>query len=1051
MSKEPSGFPNRTDSAVTFDNGTRTLSVAPVSDSFEYYVQGVKYKHLSAATSQITDTEGLWHFYFDGYTLQNTQAFTQAIITDHAYVALIYWDAANNQAIYFGEERHGMAMDGATHIYLHNTNGAVYINGLGLGDFSIDGSGGISADGYFSVANGIIYDEDIIHTITDGSPQDLAPISRLPVFFREGTAGDWRRKPIDPFPVVYPGSVSGYDLSNTLLAYNNFNGTTWSLQEVANNNYVLVHVLATNDKVHPVIAILGTNEYNNSNAARTGATTELATLSGLPFAELVPVGTVIFQTSSGYTNAIKGRIVSTDTGEDYVDFRNVAALPIGQINDHGNLSGLSDADHPATAIYTNTALFNGNLSSADNTVQAALDTLDNISIVSGSGTATQLAYFTGAAALGSETAVGSDALTWDAANNRLGIRTSVPSTALDVSGADAKINGLAIGRGNAGAAATSTALGVSALAVATGASNTAVGASAADAVTTGASNTAVGSSALGAAATASDNTALGAAALLVNTASELTAVGSGALDANTTGTGHVAVGYNALGTVTTGTDCAAVGHSALAANTGSQNTSVGSSSSAANTSGQFNTAVGYQSLFANSVGSYVTAIGWGAVAAVLTAAADGVTAIGAGALAGNTSGSGNTAIGYFAGNLNSTASQSTYVGYQSGWKANGGSNTGLGYRALGVNSSVTGSANVAVGRQAGEAVTTGSQNAFVGASAGQLVSSGSVNVAVGDSALGASTSGTRNVAVGQAALLADTQGTDSVAVGYRALDVQNPTTATAMNNVAVGSGAGGTVTLGTGNTLIGTSAGSRITTGDNNVIIGNGADVPVGFGNSDNTIVIGQGASSPSVLTNSITLGNSTNDYLRLGTTSTTTPNPGIDFSESGGFGVGATPVFRIGHSSATTGSNFVVFYGGGGTRGLIGGNGAGGVNFTSISDYRVKSEVEGIADPLTRLLSLRPCSFRMTGIATDAPRVEGFIAHEVQAVVPEAVSGVKDAADAEGNPVYQGLDQGRLVPLVVAACQELAAKATAAEARADAAEARIAALEAAILRLSSQ
>ena len=380
MSKEPSGFPNRTDSVVVFDNGTRTLSVSPVSGSFEYYIKGVKYTHLSTASSQVTDTEGLWHFYFDGYALQNTQAFTQSIITEYAYVALVYWDAANNQAIYFGEERHGMTMDGATHLYLHNTNGAVYVNGLGLGDFSIDGTGDASADGYFSVANGIIYDEDIIHTMTDGAPQDLAPISILPVFYREGTEGDWRRKPADPFPVVYPGSVSGYDLTNSLLAYNDFNGATWSLQEVVNNDYVLVHILATNDKVHPVIAILGTSQYNNTPSARAGATTELATLSGLPFSELVPVGTVIFQTSSGYTNAIKGRAVSTDTGEDYIDFRNVAALPIGQINDHGNLSGLSDTDHPASSIYTGTAAFNGNLSAVNTTVQSALDTMDDISI-----------------------------------------------------------------------------------------------------------------------------------------------------------------------------------------------------------------------------------------------------------------------------------------------------------------------------------------------------------------------------------------------------------------------------------------------------------------------------------------------------------------------------------------------------------------------------------------------------------------------------------------------------------------------------------------------
>jgi hypothetical protein len=137
-----------------------------------------------------------------------------------------------------------------------------------------------------------------------------------------------------------------------------------------------------------------------------------------------------------------------------------------------------------------------------------------------------------------------------------------------------------------------------------------------------------------------------------------------------------------------------------------------------------------------------------------------------------------------------------------------------------------------------------------------------------------------------------------------------------------------------------------------------------------------------------------------------------------------------------------MVFAGGGGARGLISGNGAGGVNFISLSDYRVKSEIEDIADPLARLSALHPCSFRMTGVAADAPRVEGFIAHEVQAIVPEAVAGTKDAVDADGNPVHQGLDQSRLVPLLTAACQALVARAEAAEARLAALEAAVAALQ---------
>jgi hypothetical protein len=60
---------------------------------------------------------------------------------------------------------------------------------------------------------------------------------------------------------------------------------------------------------------------------------------------------------------------------------------------------------------------------------------------------------------------------------------------------------------------------------------------------------------------------------------------------------------------------------------------------------------------------------------------------------------------------------------------------------------------------------------------------------------------------------------------------------------------------------------------------------------------------------------------------------------------------------------------------------------------------------------------------------VDGFIAHEVAEVVPEAVTGAKDAVDEEGQPSYQGIDQAKLVPLLVATIQELEARITALEA----------------------
>ena len=91
---------------------------------------------------------------------------------------------------------------------------------------------------------------------------------------------------------------------------------------------------------------------------------------------------------------------------------------------------------------------------------------------------------------------------------------------------------------------------------------------------------------------------------------------------------------------------------------------------------------------------------------------------------------------------------------------------------------------------------------------------------------------------------------------------------------------------------------------------------------------------------------------------------------------------------------------------------------FNTSSDYRLKENVTSITDGITRLKTLKPYRFNFKDDTTK-PVVDGFFAHEVTAV-PEAITGTKDEVDADNNPVYQSIDQSKLVPLLVAAVQEL-------------------------------
>jgi hypothetical protein len=107
---------------------------------------------------------------------------------------------------------------------------------------------------------------------------------------------------------------------------------------------------------------------------------------------------------------------------------------------------------------------------------------------------------------------------------------------------------------------------------------------------------------------------------------------------------------------------------------------------------------------------------------------------------------------------------------------------------------------------------------------------------------------------------------------------------------------------------------------------------------------------------------------------------------------------------------------------------------YNTSSDYRLKENVVPLSGAIDRLQQIPVHRFNF--IADPDTVVDGFIAHEAQEIVPECVTGAKDEVDEDGNPVYQGIDQSKIVPLLTAALQE-------AIGRIETLEAKVAALEA--------
>jgi hypothetical protein len=196
--------------------------------------------------------------------------------------------------------------------------------------------------------------------------------------------------------------------------------------------------------------------------------------------------------------------------------------------------------------------------------------------------------------------------------------------------------------------------------------------------------------------------------------------------------------------------------------------------------------------------------------------------------------------------------------------------------------------------------------------------------------------------------------------------------------------------------------------------------------------VLSDGDGNPRIWNNGKThLGLSSTDYgIAIGTTNTNTWKVDIAFNPNTGNGTNCiltTPSVSYGsyyfawmnnHSGSQVGAIICS---------------TSSTSYNTSSDYRLKENVVDLTGAAARVQQLAPKRFNF--IVNADTTVDGFLAHEVQSVVPEAITGTHNEVDADGNPVYQGIDQSKLVPLLTAALQEALTKI-------DALETRIVALE---------
>jgi hypothetical protein len=344
VQNEPTGITpeQRAVTTIDFDSTARTFTIAPTGGSFQYWDQGVKYIKYGPQSVQFPDVEGLHFFFFEGPSLGTISSFDESLLLTKTYLAVLYWDADNQEVIYFGDERHTPQMPGRTHLSLHLGIGTVYISGLALTGIVADASGALDSHAQFGFSSGIILDEDLQIDITSDPTPSLTKI-----YYKEGAAGNWRCDCPVNFPVKNFGAGR--------VAYNMMSGGTWQQFQADEGAYTLSHIFATNDTCCKLIVVQGQSQYTSLANAREAANEEILNIAteGLPFEEFVSVGTIIFQTSNSYGNSVKARAITTATGSTYVDFRGTRSTGAitTAVTQHNTLGGREDpSSHPAEAI-----------------------------------------------------------------------------------------------------------------------------------------------------------------------------------------------------------------------------------------------------------------------------------------------------------------------------------------------------------------------------------------------------------------------------------------------------------------------------------------------------------------------------------------------------------------------------------------------------------------------------------------------------------------------------------------------------------------------------
>lgn len=867
----------QSDTTLTWDRATRTVSVSPTGTFFKVFVAGRPAVFTTTQSVSIPNTTGLYVFYFDEkgvLTQESVSTIGEDIIKRYALVGVVYWNATQGREVLFGDERHGL-MNAEAHSHFHSALGAQVKRDSSEGIFNLTGiepdtGGDVDSDAWISLEGGTLLDEDVIlstastgQNLGTGTGVGTSPSvgASIPTIFKYGATGEWFIQDVGDKSGTYPmfdqsvAAPLGVTYTGARQPWNEFTGATWQLSEVGNNDYVLLHLFAWNSTTSRVVAVMGQATYGTVGDAREGARSELnnIVINDLPLPEFRPLYTIIVESANADSNAVKCDFDDFDDGSLALDWRfnNIGA---GASSGAGGASGVVSLQNAYNSgnVIIETAGRPISLSAAS-TIESALTIAQGIIEMPSS-----LVIGTGASANGaSGIAIGPNA-------NAGGLKSIAIGDAAVAEGEDV----VAIGQGLTTAADLIDSVVIGSLATAlrdgdaAGNLNVVVGYAAS---TYGYHNTSIGASsrtgALGAPINAA--TAVGRAAVVSLAAG--TAIGYGAqavrsvaVGYNVNAGGNLSVAIGDQGTESSGSSSVAIGY--LAKGTASGAISIGNSS---DSTGSRSVAIGELS---QALNSECVVIGDGAVANNAQSVVIGDRA--------TVSGNVGVAIG-----RDATVDTGNTTGIAIGFDA----------KTKNVTGGVTATDSLAIGRSA---LAQGSDAVAIGYAAKVLPLDGEGGTGASDNstAVGraAETRGSNASAFG---ILSKARNTEAFSAGYN-------TISEGLGSVAIGTGSWAQVNFG-----IAIGRVARVLTGanDSGIAIGDSAQITATHVTSSSAIAIGTDARAEG------------NSNIAIGATATviSTGTGALNYIDSIAIGRGSTITasnsVAIGHGTDANAANSTV------------------------------------------------------------------------------------------------------------------------------------------------